>query len=161
MVTAKAILKMWFSRKEWLRVRKLTKGLLSSFCITADEKKKNKAYIRAQSCWNTAPSRLPKPKSSSRRVIFCARPNRNPVSVCFCNDRLILATAWSEFLRTHARENHSRPAGFWNPAGRPAGRREAVVCNLFIAVVSASRVRWLILAPLPNHLPIHRPVCRC
>jgi hypothetical protein len=143
-------------------VRKLTKGLVSFFLHHRRSKEKNKAYIRAQKllkhgAFSSSQTQILKSKSD-----FLRATQPQPRECVFLQRSANFGDS-VERISSHARTRKPlSPSRILKPcrsAGRPA--REAVVCNLFIAVVSASRVRWLILAPLPNHRPIHRPVCRC
>lgn len=112
------------------------KGLLSFFATPQIKRKKNiKAYIRRQKQLKRAfsPSQA---KSTSQRVIFCARPDRNPV--CVFLHRSANFGDSVEQISSHARTDEKTTLAQQDSETLPAGRQEAVVCNLFIAVVSAS-----------------------
>lgn len=114
------------------------------------EKKILRLTFGDKSSWN-APSRLPKPNPRVREWFFARDPTAT-LCVCFCTVRLILATAWSKFLHTHARTRKPlSPSRILKPC-RPAGKRQW--CVICLSRWCLRRVRWLILAPLPNHRPI-------
>lgn len=106
--------------KEWLRAK--AQGASLHFCNTAGQKKKNiKAYIRRQKQLKRAfsPSQA---KSTSQRVIFCARPDRNPV--CVFLHRSANFGDSVEQISSHARTDEKTTLAQQDsetlPAGRPA-----------------------------------------